>query len=171
MLVSATAKPNAVDNGPSVEPREKKQCPRKNTCRYCPRLDLGGKIMGVHDKRSWRSRTNAHCQSNNCIYAIECTRCGQHYLGQTSRHIGRRMYEHYKSIQQENQDLAVGEPFSNRNKHEGWKDFKFFILEFCSTAEDEAHTKDREAVERKWQFRLRCNYPGGMNRKDALVKY
>ena len=61
----------------------------------------------------------------------------------------------YTSIQQENEDLAVGH-FSKRNKHEGWKDFKF-ILELCSTAADEAHTKDRKAVECKWQYRLRCN--------------
>ena len=44
-------------------------------------------------------------------------------------------------------------------------------LFFFSSPADEAHTKDREAVERKWQYRLRCNYPGGMNREDALVKY
>ena len=81
------------------------------------------------------------------------------------------MYEHYTSILQENKDLAVGDQFAKRNEHDGWKDFKFFILEFCSTAADEAHTKDREAVERKWQFHLRCNYPGGMNREDAVAKY
>ena len=112
-----------------------------------------------------------HCQSNNCIYAIEYTRCGQHYVGQTSRHVGRRMYEHRTSILEENMDLSVGEHFSKKNNHDGWKDFKFFILEFCSTPADESHTKDREAIERKWQYQLRCNYPGGMNREDALVKY
>ena len=102
MLVSATVKPNAVENGPRTEPKEKKHCPRKNMGKYCPRLNLGGKIIGVHDKRSWRTRTNANCKSNNCIHAIECTHFGQHYVGQISRHVGRRMYEHYTSIQQEN---------------------------------------------------------------------
>ena len=29
--------------------------------------------------------------------------------------------------------------------------------------------KDREAVERNWQFLLRYNYPGGMKREDLLV--
>ena len=135
--------------------KERKQCRRKNTCKYCPKLDLSGKIIGIHDKRSWGARMNANCQSNNCIYAIECTRCGQHYIGQTSRNVGRRMYEHLTSILQENKDLLVGDHFSKRNQHEGWKDFKFFILKFCSTPADEAHTKDREAIERKWQFRLR----------------
>ena len=73
------------------------------------------------------------------------------------------MYEHHTSIKQENEDLVVGEHFSKKNNHEGWKDFKFFNLEFCSTTADEAHMKDLEAVERKWQYRLQCNYPGGMN--------
>ena len=118
-----------------------------------------------------RTHKNANCQSNNCIYAIECTRCGQHYVGQTSRHVGRRMYEHRTSVLEENIELSVGEHFSKKNNHEGWKDFKFFILEFCSSPEDESHTKNREAIERKRQYRLRCNYPGGMNQEDALVKY
>ena len=65
----------------------------------------------------------------------------------------------------------MGDHYAKRNQHKGWKDFKFFILEVCSKAADEAPTKDREAIERKWQFRLHCNYPGGMNREDALVKY
>ena len=81
------------------------------------------------------------------------------------------MYEHYTFIIKDNLELAVGEHFSSKNNHNGWEDFKFFILEFCSSPADEAHTKGREAVERKWQFRLRCNYPGGMKREDALVKY
>ena len=167
LLVSAAVKPV----NPNPQASVKKQCPRRNTCKYCPRLDLGGQIIGLHDKRSWRTRTNATCQSNNCIYAIECTKCGQHYVGQTFRHIGRRMYEHYTSVIKENLELAVGEHFSSKNNHDGWEDFKFFILEFCSFPADEAHTKERGAVERKWQFRLHCNYPGGMNREDALVKY
>ena len=87
VLVSATVKLDTEDTGVSIRTREQKQCPCKNTFKYCPRLDLSGKIIRVHDKRSWRTRTNANCQSNNCIYAIECTRCGQHYVGQTSRHV------------------------------------------------------------------------------------
>ena len=171
MLVSAWVKLEPQETGVSSPVKECKQCPRKNMCKYVPKLDLSGKIIGIHDKRSWRTRMNANCQSNNCIYAIECTRSGQHYVGQTSRHVGRRMYEHLTSILQENKDLSMGDHFSKRNQHEGWKDFKFFILEFCSTPADEAHIKDREAIERKWQFRLHCNYSGGMNREDALVKY
>ena len=115
-------------------------------------------------------KCNLHL-SDNCIYAIECKKCGQHYVGQTSRHVGRRMYEHYTSIINENMELSVGEHFSSENHHKGWDDFKFYVLEFCSSPADEAHTTNRETVERKWQYRLRCIYPGGMNREDALVKY
>ena len=174
MLVSAEVKFDSSIPGTSQPTRTMKaqrSWPRKNMCKYCPILDLSGPIFGLHDNRSWRTWKNANCQSNNCIYAIECTRCNQHYVGQTSRHVGRRMYEHRTSILEENLDLSVGEHFSKKNKHEGWKDFKFFVLEFCSTPADDSHTRHREAIERKWQYRLRCNYPGGMNREDALVKY
>ena len=167
LLVSATVKEATAVSQPKI----RKQCPRKNMCKYCPKLDTGGQIVGLHDKRSWRTRVNATCQSDNCIYAIECKKCSQHYVGQTSRHVGRRMYEHYTSIMSENMELSVGEHFSSDNHHKGWEDLKFYVLEFCSSPADEAHTKNRETVERKWQYRLRCNYPGGMNREDALVKY
>ena len=55
-----------------------------------------------------------------------------------------------QSIINENMDLSVGEHFSSDNNHNGWDDFKFYVLEFCSSPADEAHTKNREAVERKW---------------------
>ena len=60
-------------------------------------------------------------------------------LGQTSRHVGRRMYEHYTSIINENMELSVGEHFSSENHHKGWDDFKFYVLEFFSSPADEAH--------------------------------
>ena len=115
MLVSAEVKFDSSMQGtgvPRTNVKAQKTCPRKNTCKYCPVLDLSGQIWGLHDNRSWRTRVNANCQSNNCIYAIECTRCNQHYVGQTSRHVGRRMYEHRTSILEENLELSVGEHFS-----------------------------------------------------------
>ena len=113
-------------------------------CIYIYILDTGGQIIGLHDKSSGRTCINATCQSDNCIYAIECTKCGQHYVGQTSRHVGRRMYEHYTSIINENMELSVGEHFSSDNNHNSWDDFKFYVLEFCSSPADEAHTVKHE---------------------------
>ena len=49
------------------------------------------------------------------------------------------MYEHYTSIINENMELSVGEHFSSDNHHKGWDDFKFYVLEFCSSPADEAH--------------------------------
>ena len=72
LLVSAWVKIDATNSGvlSSQKDNQKKLCPRRNTCKYCPLLDLNGQIIGLHDKRSWRTRKNANCQSNNCIYAI-----------------------------------------------------------------------------------------------------
>ena len=112
MLVSARVKFDTPESGAQESTKDRKLCPRRNTV---PDVDLSGQIIGLHDKRSWRTRRNANCQSHNCIYAIECTRCGvhsTHYVGQTSRHVGRRMYEHRTSILEESKELSVGEHFS-----------------------------------------------------------
>ena len=48
------------------------------------------------------------------------------------------------------------------------EDVRLYILEFCQTPPTDEFKQAREAVERKWQFRLLSNYPSGMNRDDAL---
>ena len=58
LLVSAEVK---LGNTPGSQegPTKKAQrlCPRRNTCKYCPVLDLSGKIIGLHDKRTRKENT------------------------------------------------------------------------------------------------------------------
>ena len=44
-------------------------------------------------------------------------------------------------------------------------------LSYISTPKDLLHRTDREVCERRWQFRLRSNFPLGINRDDALVRW
>ena len=57
--------------------------------------------------------------------------------------------------------------FPKARGHAGLNDVILHILEFCQTPPDAAHRPHREKAERKWQFRLRSNFPYGMNKEDA----
>ena len=145
-----------------------RECASPGRCKYCPRLDTNGSIKGNTDGRKFRSRMSVTCRSNNLIYAIECTRCGMHYVGQTKRRLMDRMVNHFATIRGEQMKYPVGHHFSRRNHHLGLEDVRLYVLEFCQTPPTDEYKQAREAVERKWQFRLLSNYPSGMNRDDAL---
>ena len=78
------------------------------------------------------------------------------------------MVKHFNHINNEKMEFPVGHHFSRANGHKGLANVKIYILEFCQTPPDKAHKKQREVVERKWQYRLRSNYPLGMNRDDFI---
>ena len=82
-------------------PRPTKRCKRK-LCRYCQKLDLSGRIISPVSHRACRTRTNASCQSQNLIYALQCTSCNKIYVGQTKRQLTKRLCEHFKTIETEN---------------------------------------------------------------------
>ena len=141
---------------------------RRQPCKICPLIDLSGTIRGHSDKRKHSTRINVDCESDNLIYAIECTRCGKHYVGQTMMSIRERMRGHQTDINSRTSTKSVSEHFSEDNGHQGWQDVKIFALEFCKTPKTLGCAALREAVERKWQFKLLSNYPLGLNREDAI---
>ena len=134
-------------------------------CRYCPKLDHSGNMTCSMDGRNYRTRKLISCKSQNLIYAIECTRCHQHYVGETSRSLCKRMVAHFANISTEKESEAVGKHFSKARGHDGLNDVILHILEFCQTPPDATHRPHREKAERKWQFRLRSNFPFGITKK------
>ena len=88
-LVRAALKPPPIDADLRVLSQSAKgrECASPGRCKYCPRQDTNGSIKGNTDGRKFRSRMSMTCRSNNLIYAIECTRCGMHYVGQTKRRL------------------------------------------------------------------------------------
>ena len=145
-----------------------KRCPDLFKCRYCKRIDTSGIIRSKFDRSKHRTRQRVCCKSNNLIYAIECKRCHMHYVGETKRAWSDRLSEHLRTIEREVMTTPVGHHFSRFNGHHGLEDVKFLALEFMQTPPLDAFKKQREAAERKWQYRLHSNYPTGMNRDDYL---
>ena len=166
-LVRAAIK-TATDPTVPTSTNKDKECGSPGRCKYCPRLDLSGLIRSKIGGRQFRSRILVNCRSNNLIYAIECTCCGMHYVGQTKCQLMDRMVSHFASIKSEQVKYLVGHHFARANHHKGLDDVRLFVLEFCRTPPTDGFRLAREAIKGKWQYRLHSNYPLGMNRDDAL---
>ena len=79
------------------------------------------------------------------------------------------MVAHFAIISAEKESEAVGKHLSKAHGHAGFNDVILHILEFSQTPPDAIHCPHREKVERKWQFRLRSNFPFGVNKEDATT--
>ena len=73
---------DAHDNRPKICPP--KPCTKRN-CRYCQTIDKSSSITDPTSQRKYIYRYNVTCQSQNLIYAIQCTKCQKLYVGQTKR--------------------------------------------------------------------------------------
>lgn len=136
-------------------------------CRYCTRLDTTGTIISNTTKRSYKTRTNVSCKSSNLIYAIQCTRCGHQYVGQTERKLMNRISEHFTKVTHGRTHTDMGKHFCTP-PHQGIQDIKLFVLDFihCHPQSDTA-AQLRDKIESHWIHRLRCLAPLGMNLMDT----
>jgi hypothetical protein len=91
-----------------------KRCNRKN-CRYCSKIDTSGSILDPYSKRTYITRCNVTCLSQNLIYAIQCKKCNKLYVGQTKRQLTKRLYEHFRDVEQENPQKSLGNQLINSN--------------------------------------------------------
>jgi len=96
------------------------------------------------------------CSSKNLIYVIECQKCFQKYVGETSRSLKKRMSEHLSNIRLK-YETPVGEHF-NQADH-CITDVKFFAL----VSNPSWSEVKRKTVENKWIDKLQTLKPNGIN--------
>jgi hypothetical protein len=169
---------NKSDNAPLLncqKPLTKKKNCFNPKCKYCPLLDKSGQIECHSTGATYFTKENVSCLSSNLIYAINCKRCGMHYVGQTKRPLMHRLQEHLRSITQStNARLGLQNPESFKPQpvgihfstpdHIGKNDVKIQILDFVHFHPDSKKAETvRLRVEKKWIHRLRCPAPYGMN--------
>ena len=141
------------------------KCSRMN-CNYCRSLNKSGRITCLLNDRSYITRYNISCNSNNLIYCLLCNTCKKAYVGQTKRTIRERAGEHLTSIRKNKRHLVVGRHYNSAG-HKGVHDVSIFILEFSKTPPNAPNSKQaRELLEDKWIFRLRSTVPLGLNLSD-----
>ena len=59
-----------------------------------------------HDKCAVCATSAIGCKIRDAVYQISCDMCGESYIGETSRSVGERFSEHYKSYES-NKDSSV----------------------------------------------------------------
>ena len=159
------AKLTTADTDQSRTNKKRDKCQRLK-CNYCTTLDKSGRIYCPLTKRSYVTRHNISCISNNLIYCLYCKVCMKVYVGQTKRSLRERIGEHFTSIRKHKKHLVVGRHYNSKG-HTGVNNVKIFILDFVKTS-PKAHNSrtKKEALESKWIFRLRSTVPLGLNLAD-----
>ena len=152
----------------TVHPPRDAECKRKNTCRYCPRLDKKGTITCPFPKRTFYTMKNITCQSSNLIYCLSCNICKTRYVGQTKNRIVDRIGGHFGDIKNAYEgkithlDKTVARHFQSHTD----KDFPLTItvLEFIKAPPDSIlASKLRDQKEKMWISRLNTMIPNGLN--------
>lgn len=136
-------------------------------CRYCSRLDTSGKITSKTTGRSYSTKINVSCKSSNLIYAIQCTRCRQQYVGQTERKLMARLCEHFCKVTHKRLHTDMGRHFCTP-PHLGIDDMKIFVLDFIPCHPHSCGAEQlRDQRESHWIQNLLCIAPQGLNLRDT----
>jgi len=130
-----------------------KKCDRTR-CHTCDHVSQNLNIIGP--RGSYEIRTNFTCTSAELIYAIECKKCGQLYVGETCRRLGDRFVEHRRNVINENEDNEVACHF-NQTDHHGIDDMLVMGLKY------QPGTFTRKLEEQRIIGRLGCVLGQGMN--------
>jgi len=154
-------------------------------CEYCLRLDHTGRITSSHTGRTYNTRHEVSCKSNNIIYCITCLCCNKQYVGQTKKCLHERFYYHFKSIRgikgkprprPKNQtkrktpskkyDNPIERHFKLPN-HIGLNSIRIHVLQFISAPSYSIPAQHlRNEWELLWIHRLKTLSPLGLNISD-----
>ena len=72
-------------------------------CNHCPNISKKYHIVCTRtnlsfNKLPWPTRGYLTCKLSNIIYCITCSKCSKQYIGQSSRALHHRIYEHKYSV-------------------------------------------------------------------------
>ena len=101
-----------------------------------------------------------NCETYNCIYMLECKKCGKRYVGETGRMLKARMSDHRGYISNQVVAISTGDHF-NLPGH-SLADLNITILERVKK-DDENYRKEREAY---FINKFNTFYKGINNRKS-----
>ncbi len=146
-------------------------------CRYCPKLDLSGKIRSTTTGRTYIRPQRITCKFNNLIYLITCRICRSQYVAQTGKSIQIRFQKHLKDVEhctnwhkappsvKSQGPTNVSQHFAQRGH--SVIDIQINVIEFIQRNPSAGSTKDfcRETF---WMHRLKSLKPFGNNATDGL---
>lgn len=125
----------------------------RSRCITCSYINTCSYVVGP--KGVYHTKGNFKCTSKGLIYALECKKCGQLYVGETGRMMCERFREHRRNVINNKADNEIASHF-NENGH-ALSDMMICGLTFKSD------TLERKICEQKIIAQLGCVLGGGMN--------
>ena len=139
-------------------------CTCLGKCTNCPLLKKLDDVKCNFTKKSYKPMDlpkRVTCELSNVIYLISCTKCHMHYIGETSRTLRKRMYEHKSSVIKDGQITPASRHF--KNDGHSHKHMQFSVLEWCTPKFESDSTSKRRCIELCWIFKLQSRAPIGIN--------
>lgn len=131
----------------------------------------GSKPPAINRSRTIKARGQSRAfvlpkiplRTRNCIYAIQCSRCGKHYVGQTKNSIKTRLYQHryvIKKGERNNSRRVLIEHFKQHGLHK---------LRIRGLEHDPGWTlRQRLCKEYIWIEKLKAWFPNGLNERREI---
>jgi len=136
----------------------------KARCECCLYLKSASDFSSKHTLTEFTITGKLTCQSTNIVYLIECKRCEEQYIGETSRSLKIRLGNHLSNIRLF-KDTSVAEHF-NQNDHDGNLDLMITpILQIPDQGSKVKDTLTRKKYETFFIEKLKSMAPDGMNEK------
>ena len=133
-------------------------------CKYCQILLKTGEIQctatGRTIKRYSPDKGYLTCKIKNVIYCITCKICKLQYIGQTSRSLSDRMYEHQYSVGNPKIKTPVSSHFELPNHKK--TDMTFQVVEWINQDPKSSNEK-RLRRENYWIWNFKTLDPYGIN--------
>ena len=114
----------------------------------CPLIKKLGIVKCNFTKKSFKPvdlPKHTTYELSNVTYLISCTKCQKHYVGETSRALKKKKYEHKTSVLKDGQITPVSRHF--KNDGHSHRHMQFSVLEWCTPKFDSDSTSKRRRIE------------------------
>jgi len=141
-------------------------CATGRKCIICKHhLKQTDTFISTRTKQTFNIRDHLTCQSQNIIYLVDCRKCNDtQYVGETEQTLQKRFYKHRSDI------------LSSKDTQKKTLIARHFLLpdhtieDLACTAIEQIKHKDkslRKQREKFWRYKLRTNFPDGLNVWDG----
>ncbi|XP_018108445.1 uncharacterized protein LOC108711328 [Xenopus laevis] len=140
-----------------------------NICKCCRFINKSDQFQSTNTQKCYKNRMYANCKTMNVIYLATC-RCGQQYVGKTTRRLKDRVLEHLACINRRDFSSAIAEHVID--KHQAMEQYVTFqVIEFIKLGKRKGDIEDKLTKrEFHWILTLNTAKPKGLN-KEGDIKY
>ena len=127
-------------------------------CQLCKQINQKETIINKNNGASIKVKKGGTCKSTGCIYAVNCIKCNQIYIGHTGKTMAERWSKHKYDIKNRPEQNELSKHCKRNHNLE--KDLEVTILDYGYD-----RVEERERLEDKIICRLQTHQSnkGGMN--------